>query len=183
MKKPEQLTLPAVREKLPVIATMAPSDVLVKTAQAYINAISTVNSDALAAITSDSFHVDMGPASTGFSGQPIPRDALIQRFQGLSAMISSMNIKIERIWPANEASNQVVAWTTAEATFTPAVVQDDKKEDWVFRPETVFIFEMDDSGEKVSKLFEFQDSLGVKDMNATFGRAMERLGMSQSAEQ
>ncbi|KAL2203957.1 hypothetical protein CC79DRAFT_1388678 [Sarocladium strictum] len=158
---------------------MAPSETLVKTAKAYLDAISTVNSDALAAITTESFHVDMCPASTGYSGQPIPRDALIQRFQGLPGMISSMNIKIERLWPANEASNQVTVWTTAEATFTPAVVQDDKKEDWVYKPETVFIFEMDESGEKVSKLFEFQDSLGFKDMNATFGRAMERLGMGQ----
>jgi hypothetical protein len=35
---------------------------------------------------------------------------------------------------------------------------------------------MDESGEKIKHLFEFQDSVGVQSMNAVFGKAMERLG-------
>jgi hypothetical protein len=155
---------------------MAPSDVLLKSAKAYLNALSTVDSNGLAAATSEAFHVTLGPHSTGLTEESISRDTLTQRFAGLKAVISSMNVKIEKEWPPNEASNQVTIWTTANADFRPEIVGDDGRDEWVFKPETVFIFTMDESGEKITHLFEFQDSLAVQNMNAVFGKAMERLG-------
>jgi len=158
---------------------MAPSDVLLKTAKAYLNAISTVDSNSIAAITVDSFYITMAPYSTGFSGEDgvsVVRNSLVQRFHGLKAVLSSMNIKIEKEWPPNEASNQVTMWTTSNADFQPQVVGDDSKDDWVFKQEALFLFTMDESGEKIKHLFEFQDSVGVQSMNAVFGKAMERLG-------
>jgi hypothetical protein len=87
-----------------------------------------------------------------------------------------MNVKIEKEWPPNEASNQVTIWTTANADFQPQIMGDDSKDDWVFKPETLFLFTMDESGEKIKHLFEFHDSVRVQSMNAVFGKAMERLG-------
>jgi predicted lipoprotein with Yx(FWY)xxD motif len=158
---------------------MAPSDILLKTAKAYLNALSTVHGNGIAAVTADSFYITMAPHSTGFSGQDgvsVVRNSLVQRYHGLKAVLSSMNVKIEKEWPPNEASNQVTIWTTADADFQPQIVGDDSKDDWVFKPETLFVFTMDESGEKIKHLFEFQDSVGVQSMSAVFGKAMERLG-------
>ena len=121
----------------------------------------------------------MAPYSTGLTGHDgvsVGRDSLVQRYHGLKAVLSSMNVKIEKEWPPNESSNQVTIWTTADADFQPQIVGDDSKDDWVFKPETLFVFTMDESGEKIKHLFEFQDSVGVQSVNAVFGKAMERLG-------
>jgi hypothetical protein len=158
---------------------MAPSDVLLNTAKAYLNALSTVDGNGIAAITADSFYITMAPYSTGLTGHngvSVDRDSLVQRYHGLKAVLSSMNVKIEKEWPPNEASNQVTIWTTANADFHPKIVGDDSKDDWVFKPETLFLFTMDESGEKIKHLFEFQDSVAVQSMNAVFGKAMEMLG-------
>jgi hypothetical protein len=138
-----------------------------------------VDGNSIAAVTEDAFYVTMAPYSTGFSGQDgvsVVRNSLVQRYHGLKAVLSSMNIKIEKEWPPDEASNQVTIWTTGNAVFHPQIVGDDSQDDWVFKPETLFLFTMDESGEKIKHLFEFQDSMGVQGMNAVFGKAMERLG-------
>jgi hypothetical protein len=158
---------------------MAPSDVLLKTAKAYLNALSTVDSNGIAAITADSFYITMAPYSTGLTGHDgvsVGRDSLVQSYHGLKAVLSSMNVKIEKEWPPNEASNQVTIWTTANADFHPQIVGADSKADWVFKPETLFLFTMDESGEKIKHLFEFQDSVAMQSMNAVFGKATEMLG-------
>lgn len=113
---------------------MAPSDVLLKTAKAYLNALSTIDGNSLAAITADPFYVTMAPYSTGFSGQDgvsVVRNSLVQRYHDLKAMLSSVNVKIEKEWPPNEASSQVSIWTTANADFQPQIVCDDSMDDWV----------------------------------------------------
>jgi hypothetical protein len=158
---------------------MAPSNVLLKSAKAYLDSISTIDPDALAAVTADSFYVTMGPKSTGFStddGVSVTRDALVERFRGLKAILLATNIDIKQEWPPNEATNQVTFWATANAEFKPEIVGDDDKEEWVWRPETIFIFTMDESGEKVKHLLEFQDTEAMKAMNVLMGKAMARLG-------
>jgi hypothetical protein len=87
-----------------------------------------------------------------------------------------MNVKIEKEWPPNEATNQVFLHTTASAEFLPQIVRQDDRDEWVFKPETLFVFTMNGSGEKIEHLFEFQDSVAVQSMGPVFARAMERLG-------
>lgn len=114
------------------IATMAPSDVLLTTAKAYLNALTTVDSNGIAAVTAESFYVTIAPHSTGLTGHDgvaVNRDALLQRFAGLKTILSAMNVKIEKHWPPNEGSNQVTLWTTASADFLPQIVGDDSKDD------------------------------------------------------
>ena len=160
---------------------MAPSDVLLSTAKAYLDALSAVDADGIAAITTESFYATLAPSSTGLSGKDgvsATRQDIIQRFAGLKAAIASMNIQIQQEWPPNEASNQVTIWTKADADFLPQIVGDDSKDDWSFKPETLFIFTMDESGKKVERVFEFQDSLAVQGMTPLFVKAMEKIGMS-----
>lgn len=163
---------------------MAPSDVLLKTAKAYLNALSTVDPDGIAANTAESFYITIAPYSTDMTkddGVSVRRESLNQRFHGQRSMISSMNIKIEKEWPPNEGSNQVTIWTTAKADFHEEIIGDDSKDDWIFKPEVLFIFTMDDSGEKVNHIFGFQDSLALQGMTAVFGKAMKKLGHEMAA--
>lgn len=158
---------------------MAPSEVLLNTARAYLNALSTIDAEGIAATTNETFHITIAPSSTGLSGHngvSTTRQDLMHHFTGLKAVLSSMNVHIEQEWPPNEASNQVTVWTTANGEFHPHIVGDDSKEDWVFRPETLFLFTMDTTGKKIERLVEFQDSLAVQGMGQLFGKAMGRLG-------
>lgn len=158
---------------------MAPSDVLIKTAKAYLNALSTVDPEGIAANTAESFYITIAPYSTGITkddGVSVRRESLIQRFHTQRSMISSMNVKVEKEWPPNESNNQVTIWTTAKADFHPEIVGYDSKDDWIFKPEVLFIFTMDDSGEKIKHIFEFQDSLALQGMAAVFGKATKKLG-------
>lgn len=160
---------------------MAPSATLLKTAKDYFNALSTLNTDALTALTTESFYITMAPNSTGLTredGVSVLREGLLQRFQGMKAVTSCLNVKIQREWPANEASNQVTMLTTGDVDFHPHIVGDDSKDEWVFRPEVLYIFTMDESGEKVTHLFEFQDSVALKTMGPVFAKAMEKAAKS-----
>lgn len=159
---------------------MAPSEILLKTAKAYLNSVSTVNPDALAAVTTETFYITMAPHSTGLStddGVSVTRGALLERFQMLKTIVTSTNIKIKQEWPPNEATNQVTIWANADADFAPAIVGNDSKDDWVWKPETIFIFTMDESGEKVKHVLEFQDSEEMKIMTALMGKAIGKLGV------
>ncbi|KAB5526278.1 hypothetical protein GE09DRAFT_467147 [Coniochaeta sp. 2T2.1] len=155
---------------------MAPSPTLLATARSYLHALSTISPDGIAAVTTPSFSTTVAPNSTGLTAAPVTRDSLVQRYRGLKAVLSSMNVQVEREWPLDEGNNQVIVWTTARAEFRPEIVGKDKEEDWTFNPETLFVFTMDETGEKVESLFEFQDSVALRGMDAVFGRAMERLG-------
>ena len=154
---------------------MAPSQTLLATARAYLNALSTISAEGIEAITTPSFTATVGPTSTGLTGTPLTRDALVQRYQGLKSILSSMNVKIEREWPPMESSNQVIIWVTASADFLPEFLGDDSKDDWTMKPEAMFAFTMDKTGEKVDSLFEFQDNVALRDMEEIMGRAMARL--------
>lgn len=82
---------------------MAPSDVLLKTARAYLNAINTIDADGIAAVTADSFYVKLSPASAGI-GEKVERAALLERFNGLKNIMSTLNITIKQEWPVNEVA-------------------------------------------------------------------------------
>jgi hypothetical protein len=158
---------------------MVSAAILLATAKQYLNALSTVDADRIAAVTCESFYSTLAPSSMGLTppdGVSITRIALIERYRGLKALISSMNVKIEKEWPPNEATNQVFLHTTASAEFLPQIVRQDDRDEWVFKPETLFVFTMNGSGEKIEHLFEFQDSVAVQSMGPVFARAMERLG-------
>jgi hypothetical protein len=164
---------------------MVSAATLLATAKRYLKALSTVDADEIAAVTRESFYSTLAPSSMGLTpsdGVSVTRNALVERYRGLKALISSMNVKIEKEWPPNEATNQVFLHTTASADFLPQIIGEDSKDEWSFKPETLFVFTMDESGEKIEHLFEFQDSVAVQSMGPVFARAMERLGHGTQSE-
>jgi hypothetical protein len=169
------------RQLLDPSGIMVSGTVLLETATRYLNALSTIDGDGIAAVTCESFYSALGPSSMGLlppNGVSVTRSALVERYHGLKALMSSMNVKIEKEWPPNEAANQVTIWTTASADFLPQIVGDDDISEWSFKPETLFIFTMNETGDKIEHVFEFQDSVAMQNMGPVMAKAMERLGQA-----
>jgi hypothetical protein len=157
---------------------MAPSQVLLETAKAYIKGLSDVDADAIAAVTTEDYAIQTAPTSAniGDASGEVTRERLLQQYQFLTPILSTLNLQIKKEWPANEATNQVYLLSTGDFKFQSHIIGDDKEEDWQFKPEVLYIFTMDESGEKVKKLFEFQDSSVVKGLQKMFEKAMGRIG-------
>lgn len=157
---------------------MAPSQILSKTAKAYIKALSDVDADAIAAVTTEDYTIQTSPTSANIgdaTGQ-VTREKLLQQYQFLPPVLSTLNLQVKKEWPANEATNQVSLLSTGDFKFHSRIIGDDKEEDWQFKPEVLYIFTMDESGEKVKELFEFQDSSVVRGLQKMFEKAMGRIG-------
>ncbi|KAH8170150.1 hypothetical protein LIA77_10694 [Sarocladium implicatum] len=157
---------------------MAPSEVLVKTAKAYLKGLNDINADAIAAVTAPEFVVRTAPVSAniGDSTGEVTRERLLQQYTFLTPILNTLNLTLKREWPANEAFNQVSLLYTGDFEFHTHIVGDDKKEDWQFKPEVLYIFTMDESGEKIKELFEFQDSIPIQGLQKLFEKAMGQAG-------
>lgn len=162
---------------------MAPSELLLKTAKAYLSAVDNIDSDGMLATTTDNFYVSISPASArlGDDDGRASRDTLIKRFQGLKHAMSSLHLNITQEWQPNEATRQVFLQATGDIEFLPSVIGDDNKDEWVFKNEVFYVFTMNESGDKVEHLLEFVDSLAVQAMPALFGKAMKKLGHGELA--
>ena len=97
------------RLRLYNLFNMTPAETLLKTAKAYLNAITKVDPNALAAVTTDSFNVTIAPASCGF-GDSVTREAIIQRFNALANVVVELGVEIKQTW-VNEAADQITVWT------------------------------------------------------------------------
>ncbi|KAH6688881.1 hypothetical protein F5X68DRAFT_204519 [Plectosphaerella plurivora] len=153
-------------------STMAPSQTLLKTAKAYLTALEGVDAPSLEAVTTDNMTVTLAPASAGL-GPSATRAELLGRFEGLKHILSSLHIEIKQIW-VNEAANQVTIWTSGGSIFKPEVIGDDDAAEWEYNSENMFLFTMDEGGEKITHLLEWCDSLSVQKMMVLFPKAAER---------
>lgn len=85
---------------------------------------------------------------------PINNSQFAAHIQKLKAVISRFPV-----WPKevmeDEQQNQVIVWAEGDAFF-----KDELKDegDWSYRGEYVFIFTMDQSGEKIERVVEFLDN-------------------------
>jgi hypothetical protein len=77
----------------------------------------------------------------------------------------------------SESQNQVTVWATSRTEFREDVKDDDgglAAADWVYEGEYVFMFWMDESGEKIVRTVEFLDSEGTnKALRPLMKRARE----------
>ena len=64
----------------------------------------------------------------------------------------------------SQDSNQVVVWAMSETCFRDEVKDAGIPEDeWAYKGEYMFVFTMDESGEKIERVLEFLDSKKTKD--------------------
>jgi hypothetical protein len=84
------------------------------------------------------------------------------------------------VWPKevmeDEQQNRVIVWATGQPTFRKELRDDGlTEEEWVYKGEYIFIFSMDESGEKIERVVEFLDSKAVVQVRALVQRASANL--------
>jgi hypothetical protein len=86
----------------------------------------------------------------------------------------------------NPTGNQVTVWADSETWFHDDVKDQDKDdnsipaEQWLYHGEYIFIFDMDDSGTKITRVFEFLDSKGTDQLRALLKKARQNKAAASS---
>ncbi|RKK66510.1 hypothetical protein BFJ69_g15342 [Fusarium oxysporum] len=149
---------------------MSSSSTLLAAATAYIDALASFDPARVQAVLSENYEHTLAPTSMGVES-PIRRDAFIPMLCNLKAVTSHYSLRIKKAW-ANEAAGQVAVWVGGEGDLHPHIKQN-TSEDYVFDREYIFILEMDSTGEKVQKAFEFVDTKATETMMGVLGKELQ----------
>ncbi len=141
------------------------------TAERYISAFETLDSDLFLSLQSPSaYSHTFGPAS---ASPPPPQDGehFAQHIADLRGIMRGFPVYTQQMY-VNEAARQVVLHATSETWFHDEIKDNDIPEsDWLYHGEYIFILDMDDSGEKITRVFEFLDSKGTDALRQLMKRA------------
>ena len=132
-----------------------------QTAKKYINHFETLDTDTLASVLSPDHSHTFAPASLAFPG-PFTREQFLEHSAALRKVLTGFPV-YAREYVESEASNQVTVWATSRARFKEEVTGDEGEEErkkWEFEGEYVFMFWMDETGDKIVRTVEFLDSKG-----------------------
>lgn len=133
-----------------------------QTAKKYINHFATLDTDTLASVLAADYSHHFAPASLAFPS-PFTREQFLEHSAVLKKVMTGFPV-FAKEYVESEASNQVTVWATSRAQFREEVTGQDEEEKkkWEFEGEYVFMFWMDDTGEKVVRTVEFLDSKGTE---------------------
>ncbi|KAL6251797.1 hypothetical protein RBB50_002007 [Rhinocladiella similis] len=141
------------------------------TAERYISAFETLDADLFASLQSPveythTFH----PASVN---PPPPQDGahFAQHIRDLKGIMRGFPVYAQSIW-VNEAQRQVIFHATSETWFRDEYKDSDDAE-WLYHGEYIFALDMDETGQKITKVFEFLDSKGTDALRGLMKRARE----------
>ncbi|KAJ9499943.1 hypothetical protein LTR99_008611 [Exophiala xenobiotica] len=141
------------------------------TAERYISAFETLDSDLFRSLQSPrTYSHTFGPAS---ASPPPPQDGahFAQHIADLRGIMRGFPVYTQAMY-VNEAARQVVVHATSETWFRDEVKDTEMPEsDWLYHGEYIFILDMDESGEKITKVFEFLDSKGTDALRQLMKRA------------
>jgi hypothetical protein len=104
---------------------------------------------------------------------PPPKDGahFVQHIADLRGIMRGFPVYTQAMY-VNEAARQVVVHATSEPWFHDEVKDNEMPEsDWLYHGEYIFILDMDESGEKITKVFEFLDSKGTDALRQLMKRA------------
>ncbi len=144
-----------------------------ETAKKYLGLFATVDLQILESLLADNYVHQFAPASLNRPGgfdKPSILEYMSRRFGLLTSFTMTAKEYVE-----SESGNQVMVWATSQATF-----RDDVKdagvpdEEWRYAGEYIFLFSMDETGEKLVRTVEFLDSKATFDFMSGIGnRALE----------
>jgi hypothetical protein len=150
-----------------------PSQRLV-TAQKFISYFASFDNAILEPLLADHYHHQFAPATLNPPG-PFDKNGFLAHLDGLRDVMCAFPV-FPREYIESQDSNQVVVWATSKTQFWDEVKDDGISEDeWEFGGEYVFMFTMDESGEKVVRCVEFLDSLATKSLFELVARAKRNL--------
>ncbi|KIW13462.1 hypothetical protein PV08_08650 [Exophiala spinifera] len=139
------------------------------TAERYISAFKTLDADLFASLQSPKeYKHTFGPASVN---PPPPQDGarFAQHIRDLQGIMKGFPVRARSTW-VNEAQRQVIFHATSETWFRDEYKDSDDAE-WLYHGEYVFVLDMDETGQKITKVFEFLDSKGTEELRGLMKRA------------
>ncbi|KAK7719875.1 hypothetical protein SLS64_002056 [Diaporthe eres] len=145
-----------------------------QTAKKFLSHFETLDSDTLASVLAPDYTHHFAPASLAFPG-PFTKEQFVKHGAALRKIMTGFPV-YAREYVESEASNQVTVWATSRALFREEVVRDEEdKEKWNFEGEYVFMFWMDETGEKIVRTVEFLDSKGTESVRPLLKIANEKM--------
>lgn len=145
-----------------------------QTAKKYINHFETLDKDTLASVLAPEYSHHFAPASLAFPS-PFTREQFLEHGAVLRKVMKGFPVHAKE-YVESEASNQVTVWATSRAQFREEVVGDEERKKWEFEGEYIFMFWVDETGEKIVRTVEFLDSKGTEyGMRPLLKRANEKM--------
>ncbi|KAL2848438.1 hypothetical protein BJY01DRAFT_160172 [Aspergillus pseudoustus] len=133
-----------------------------RTAEKYISHFATLDKALLESLLADSYRHEFAPISLNAPG-PFTKTGFMAHGAGLADIMNGFPVTAKEHFEC-EASNSVVVWATSEAHFREELMDPGiSREEWEYRGEYVFMFTMDEGGEKIVRTVEFLDSASTKE--------------------
>lgn len=147
----------------------------VQTAKKFIGHFDTFDTDTLASVLAPDYSHHFAPASLAFPGA-LTKEQFVQHMGVLHKVMTGFPV-YPKEYVESESSNQVTVWATSRAQFRKEVVGEDEEErkKWEFEGEYVFMFWMDESGEKIVRTVEFLDSKATEAARPLLKAANEKM--------
>lgn len=144
-----------------------------QTAKKYIGHFETLDTDTLASVLAPDHIHQFAPASLAFPG-PFTKEQFLEHGKVLRRVMTGFPVYAKE-YVESEASNQVTVWATSRALFREEVLEGEDRGEWEFEGEYVFMFWMDETGEKIVRTVEFLDSKGTEAVRPLLKRANEKM--------
>jgi ketosteroid isomerase-like protein len=152
-----------------------------KTAKSFIAAYSILSVEDFLPLLADDYSHTFAPASLERLTAKNKSEFAVQMFS-LRGFLSGFTVYIKELIDS-ESSNQVVVWATSETMFREEVKDTGiPDEEWKYQGEYVFMFTMDEGGERITRLVEFLDSKGTDRMMGLVARARRNMKGSEQGE-
>ncbi|KAJ5099317.1 hypothetical protein N7532_006318 [Penicillium argentinense] len=145
-----------------------------QTALSYLQGFTTLSADTFLRYLSPTASHRFAPSSLS-PPSPMSPEAFANHLEGLREVLSGFPVSAKEIFD-HEEKGQVTIWATSEAEFRHEVKDGGITEDeWAYKGEYIFIFTMDETGQKIVDIVEFLDSLGTERLRGLMARARKNL--------
>ncbi|KAL4919210.1 hypothetical protein BDW62DRAFT_200090 [Aspergillus aurantiobrunneus] len=150
------------------------------TAQRFISYFASLDKSIFEPLLAEDYYHEFVPAALHLPG-PFDRAGFLAHTSGLNKLMTGFSV-FAKEYTESDTGNQVVVWATSKTQFREEVKDDGiAREEWEHGGEYVFMFTMDESGEKVVKTIEFLDSAATMKLLLLVKRARENLAKREKA--
>lgn len=133
------------------------------TAQKFIDHFATLDTASLESVLAENYYHQWAPASMPGLPGPFNKKGMLEHNGHLRMNLAGFPVTAKE-YIESESGNQVVVWATSQTIFRDDVKDDGIPPDaWTYRGEYVFMFTMDETGEKIVRTIEFLDSRNTVD--------------------
>lgn len=128
-----------------------------QTAKKYIGHFANLDIETLESVLAKDYVHQFAPASMSPPG-PFDRQGKLDHINRLRNILAGFPVTAKE-YIESESSNRVTVWATSQTVFHEHVKDDGiAAEEWNYRGEYIFIFTMDETGERIIRTIEFLDS-------------------------